>query len=90
MLFGSRGSGSTAIEMALREPRVDYELVSASSWEPESAYNKLLRLNPPGQIPTLKVADGTVLPESAAILIHLGIEYPDSDVQHQRGDPLRI
>ncbi|MGG6495374.1 UNVERIFIED_CONTAM: glutathione S-transferase family protein, partial [Bacteroidetes bacterium 56_B9] len=38
--------------------------------------DELLRVNPLGQIPTLVLADGTVLTESAAILIHLGLSCP--------------
>ena len=75
-LFGSPGSGSAAVEMALRAAEVDYELVRASSWEPKSALKRLLEVNPLGQIPTLLLLDGTVLTESAAILISLGLQYP--------------
>lgn len=77
-LYGSRGSGSAAIEMALRATALDYRLVRASSWEPDSDFAELLSVNPLGQIPTLRLADGLVLTESAAILIHLGLEYPGS------------
>lgn len=72
-LYGSYGSGSAAIEMALRAASVKYKTVRASSWEPDSNYAELLAVNPLGQIPTLRLADGTVLSESAAILIHLGL-----------------
>ena len=75
-LFGSPGSGSAAIEMALRAAAVEYELVRASSWEPRSERKRLLGVNPLGQIPTLILLDGTVLTESAAILISLGLQYP--------------
>lgn len=77
-LFGSPGSGSAAVEMALRAAGVEYEFVRASSWEPTSALERLLRVNPLGQIPTLVLLDGTVLTESAAILIALGLQYPAS------------
>lgn len=77
-LYGSRGSGSAAIEMALRAAGIDYRVVRASTWEPDSARAELQRINPLGQIPTLVLADGTVLSESAAILIHLGLEHPAS------------
>ena len=77
-LFGSRGSGSAAVEMALRAASVEYQLVRASSWEADSALERLLEVNPLGQIPTLRLEDGTVLTESAAILIHLGLEHPAS------------
>lgn len=75
-LFGSQGSGSAAVEMALRAARIEYRVVRASEWEPDSAMSELQVINPLGQIPTLVLADGTVLTESAAILIYLGLEYP--------------
>ena len=77
-LFGSPGSGSAAVEMALRAAGLEYELVRASSWEPKSAKKRLLGVNPLGQIPTLVLLDGTVLTESAAILISVGLQYPQS------------
>lgn len=96
-LYGSRGSGSAAIEMALRAAQLPYRLVRASSWEPDSALDELRQANPLGQIPTLVVDDGgqrSVLTESAAILIHLGLEHPAAGLlpatpslraQHLRG-----
>lgn len=75
-LFGSPGSGSAAAEMALRACGLDYVLVRASTWEPGAALDELRRVNPLGQIPTLVLADGAVLTESAAILLHLGLSHP--------------
>lgn len=77
-LYGSRGSGSAAIEMALRACELPYKLVRASSWEPDSAQAELARVNPLQQIPTLVLPDGTVMSESAAILIHLALTQPAS------------
>lgn len=79
-LFGSFGSGSAAVEMALRAASVKYKTVRASSWESDSKYADLLAVNPLGQIPTLRLQDGTILSESAAILIHLGLTYPDANL----------
>jgi GST-like protein len=78
MLYGTRGSGSAAIEMALRVCGMDFKQVRASSWEPDSAIEELTRINPLRQIPTLVLPDGTVLTESVAILIHLGLMAPES------------
>jgi GST-like protein len=64
--------------MALRAASVEYQFVRASSWEADSALERLLEVNPLGQIPTLRLEDGTVLTESAAILIYLGLEHPAS------------
>ena len=84
-LYGTRGSGSAAIEIALAACRQPFELVTASSWEPQSAQRELARLNPMRQIPTLLLPDGSVLTESAAILIHLGLAFPGSGLLPRRG-----
>jgi GST-like protein len=75
-LYGSKSSGSAAIEAALVLIGAPYRIVDAATWEPASALGELTRLNPLGQIPTLMLPDGGVLTESAAILIHLGLTYP--------------
>lgn len=75
-LFGSDGSGSAAVEMALRATGLEYQVVRASEWEPDSALSDLRKINPLGQIPTLVLADKTILTESAAILIHLALPLP--------------
>jgi GST-like protein len=72
-LYGFKGTGSAAAEMGLRVAGVDYRVVDAASWEPGSAVDELRRSNPLAQIPTLVLPDGSVLTESAAILIHLGL-----------------
>jgi len=77
VLYGSPGSGSAAVEMSLRAAGLEYRVVRASEWEPDSAIDELRHLNPLGQIPTLILPSGTVLTESAAILIHLGLAHPD-------------
>ncbi|KTB88095.1 glutathione S-transferase [Pseudomonas syringae pv. syringae PD2766] len=74
-LFGSDGSGSAAIEIALERCAVPFTLIRASSWEEGAGQEALRRVNPLLQVPTLVLADGTVLTESAAILIHLGLEH---------------
>lgn len=77
-LFGTQGSGSAAIEAALLWAGQDFRQVDASSWQPGPGLDELSRVNPLRQIPTLQLADGAVLTESAAILIHLGLTLADS------------
>jgi GST-like protein len=79
-LYGCKGSGSAAVEVALERCGVAYRTVEAASWQPETAVAELERLNPLKQIPTLRAPDGSVLTESAAILIQLGLQYPASDI----------
>ena len=75
-LFGSAGSGSAAVELALLRCGLPYRVQRASTWEPDSAQAELQRVNPLGQVPALQMDDGSVLTESAAILIHLGLTHP--------------
>jgi GST-like protein len=77
-LYGKKGSGSAAIEAAFALIGVPCRMIEAASWEPNAAFDDLLRINPLGQIPTLVLPDGSVLSESAAILLHLGLVHPAS------------
>jgi GST-like protein len=77
-LYGKKGSGSASAQAALEIIGAPYRVVETASWEPNAAFAELLKLNPLGQIPTLVLPDGSVLSESAAILIHLGSVHPDS------------
>jgi len=77
-LYGTQGSGSAAVEAALAIAGVEARLVDAASWQDSPGLAELKRINPLAQIPTLVLDDGTVLTESAAILIHLGLVHPQS------------
>src|SRR5262245_26258734 len=77
-LYGARGSGAAAVEAALVIAGVPYRNVEAATWLPGPGLDELKRVNPLGQIPTLVLDDGSVLSESAAILIHLGLTHPDA------------
>jgi GST-like protein len=77
-LYRAKGSGSAAIESALTLAGLPFRSVQAATWEPGPGLDELKRVNPLGQIPTLVLEDGTVLTESAAILISLGLQYPKS------------
>ncbi len=77
-LYGHQNSGAAAIEAALELCEVPYRFIDVSS-SPE-AVQALEKLNPLKQIPTLQLPDGGVLTESAAILIHLGLTFPESNL----------
>ena len=82
-LFGADRSGSAAIEMALALCGAEYRLVAASSWDAGPGQDELKRLNPLMQVPTLIIPGGAVLTESAAILTHLGLAFPQSGLLSQ-------
>lgn len=78
LLYGMQGSGSAAIEAALDLCGASWKLVKAASWEPDANFEALKAVNPLGLVPTLVLPDGSVMTESAAILMHLGDVYPQS------------
>ena len=77
-LYGKKGSGSSSTQAALEIIGAPYRIVETASWDTNDAFVELLKVNPLGQIPTLVLPDGSVLSESAAILIHLGGAHPES------------
>ena len=77
-LFGDKQCGSAAVEVALSLCGVPYRQVEAYSTEDTEAARELEALNPQKQVPTLRLPDGSVLTEVAAILIHLGLTYPQA------------
>ena len=46
-LFGTKGSGSAAVEAALTLLGADFRMVDAASWEPGPGRDELARVNPP-------------------------------------------
>ena len=79
-LYGTDESGSCMIEIALQRCGVPWRRVDAASWAEGEGSDELARINPLKQVPTLVTPDGQVLTESAAILIHLGLEFPASQL----------
>lgn len=73
-LHGRPGSGSVAIQVALEEARVPYERVWVGR-EPADI-ERYRAVNPTGKVPALMLPDGTVMFESAAMLIHLALAHP--------------
>jgi glutathione S-transferase len=73
-LYSRRGAGSLAPQMLLEEIGAAYELVWISKAPAEIAAFR--RVSPAAKIPVLVLPDGTVVSESAAILIHLTNAHP--------------
>jgi GST-like protein len=77
-LYGAAGSGSVAVEAALTLLGIPYELVEGATWSEESARERVAPRNPMRQVPTLVLAGGEIMTESAAILIYLGDLYSEA------------
>ena len=73
-LYARQGAGSLAPQMLLEEIGAAYELVWVSKAPAE--IEAFRRTSPAAKIPVLVLPDGTVVSESAAILIHLTNAHP--------------
>jgi GST-like protein len=89
VLIGSAGSGSVIIELALTRAQAPYILEQIPYLEPGPERERLLELNPLGQVPTLIMPNGDVLTESAAIILHLADAYPDAGLAPSGNNPRR-
>jgi GST-like protein len=86
VLIGSQGCGSVVVELALLKAGAEFDLEEIPYLEPGPDRDRLLELNPLGQVPTLIMPDGDVMTESAAIILHLADAFPDSQLTPATSD----
>ncbi|MEO8385160.1 MAG: glutathione S-transferase family protein [Betaproteobacteria bacterium] len=75
-LYGSPGCGSAVAEVALQLAEQPYEYVQTSFWDQNEHFAALKKANPQAKVPTLVFDDGTVMTESAAILLFFAEKIP--------------
>lgn len=88
-LFGAPGWGSVLAELALTRAELPYEMESGAFVEDTPLRRRLLAVNPLAQVPTLILPDGTVMTESAAIVLHLHDVAPHAHLAPPAGAPER-
>jgi glutathione S-transferase len=74
-LYARSGSGSAAVEALLTEIGAPFHLETVPRGEVSPAY---LKINPRGEIPSLRLQDDSVMTESAAIMIYLADYYAEA------------
>ena len=84
-LYGRPGSGSLAVQVALEEIGAQYERIWVGREAPDLA--RYRAINPTGRVPALMLPDGTLMFESAAMLIHLALCHPQHALAPQAGTP---
>jgi GST-like protein len=88
-LIGSLDCGSIIVEMALALTGLPHTLTDIPYLREGPERDRLLSLNPLGQVPTLLLNDGTVMTESAAILLYLNDLAPHAGLLPPLGAPGR-
>jgi glutathione S-transferase len=88
-LFGSNGSGSGIVELALAEIGADYELHEVALETEQQRSSEYARLNPQRKLPTLITPEGETLTESSAIVLVLDERHPEAKLLPERATPAR-
>jgi len=84
-LYGRKGTASFAVEALLEEIGADYEPLNVEARTGADALAAFRKLNPLGQVPVLVLPDGTVMSESAAIMIYLAEAHPQAGLAPEAG-----
>jgi glutathione S-transferase/GST-like protein len=79
-LYGRPGTGSVTIEAMLEVAKAAYEVEIIERSSDGEVPEKLARLNPMGQVPVLRLPDGEIMTESAAMALYLGDKHPEADL----------
>ena len=77
-LYAAKGGGSMIVELAFAKTKLPLKIIDVP-WEDTGWKSKVLkRFNPLGQVPTLILPNGTVMTESAAMVLHLADRDPNA------------
>jgi GST-like protein len=90
LLFGEPGWGSAIVEAQLDWYGIEFDFERVGNlFKPGEASQRLKAVNPLAQIPTLVLADGSVLTESAAITLLLAEKMGQDSLVPSADDPQR-
>ncbi|WP_051609483.1 glutathione S-transferase family protein [Fodinicurvata fenggangensis] len=88
-LYWSLSTGAFAPEAVLNEIGARYERVPVDTRKNEHGTPDFLKINPRGQVPALELPDGSILTESAAMMLTLGERHPEAELMPPQGQPAR-
>ncbi len=77
-LYARPGAGSAAVEALLAVLGLPHEVVDVVKNSDGSSPDWYLRLNPRGEVPTLKLPDGSIMTESAAMMLYLSDSHAEA------------
>ena len=86
-LYWAKSMGSMVAEVLFKEIGVEYEKVPIDMEKEENRSPEFLAINPLGQIPTLVLPDGTVMTESAAMVLQITDRHPEAKLAPPAGSP---
>jgi GST-like protein len=87
-VMGCRGCGSAIVEAALVLAKIPYDREEVN-YETKEGHDQLAKLNPLAQVPTVLLPDGTVMTETAALVLYIDGLVPELSLIPAVRDPLR-
>jgi GST-like protein len=94
IVYGQKGSGSVTVEATLLLLGQPHEVVEVAPTERPKDGDltdaQMALINPMQQVPAIRLPDGRLMTESAAILIWLADRHPDSRLAPAPDDPRRV
>ncbi len=88
-LYAKKGAGSAAVEAVLAVCGADYQIEDLQRDGAGQFPATLHAVNPRAEVPTLILPNGSIMTESAAILIHLADIFPQAGLAPATSSPLR-
>lgn len=85
-LYARNQAGSMAVEALLAACGAPYEVIVLNR-KPDGAFEDFfLAINPKAEVPTLVLPDGSIMTESAAMMIHIAEQYPGAGLAPMPGE----
>jgi glutathione S-transferase len=75
-LYARKNTGSAAVEALLNLLGVPFEMIDVDKTEAGAAPDWYKAINPRGEVPSLGLPDGSVMTESAAMMVYLADAHP--------------
>ncbi len=88
-LYARPGSGSAAVEALLCEVGADFRIEDVARQTDGSVPTSYLKINPRGEVPALRLADDSLMTESAAMMIYLADLFPAAGLAPAFDEPAR-
>jgi glutathione S-transferase len=88
-LYARQGAGSAAVEAFLALLGVPFEVIDVPKTDTGMAPAWFIKMNPRGEVPALQLPDGSVMTESAAMMIHLADAHPEAGLAPALGTGAR-
>ncbi len=88
-LYARNGAGSVAVEALLAACGADYEVVVLNR-NPDGSFEDFFHaINPKAEVPTLVLPDGSIMTESAAMMVFIAEQHPQAGLAPLPGAPHR-